>query len=381
MSTAIARAITIDELTPQWLTEVLRREGVLLAGSVVAIDKQPNSAFNSHTLHLTPIYSETQPGNAPARLLLKCSLPQAWAKRAGAREVGFYQMVQTLPDHPPVIVRCYDAVYDIAPDGEIGDSHILLDDLSESHVIPGPRDKQITLVDNLPTDDHLTQAVDALARFHAYWWQHPLLGIGAARLGAWCSDAEHFADETTRRRHAWVDLIANETEALPSQVTAIYERILVQLPYLWQTYFQPRLATFKDLTLTHGDSYLANFLCPRPGQQGNSYIIDWQGPEVYLGASDLVTMCATFWTREQRAESERELNVLRHYYRTLLENGVRGYAWEDLVRDYQYAIVDWLLVAVQDRLDGAGKSYWWPKMQCLIAAYEDWRVSDLFADN
>jgi len=60
--------------------------------------------------------------------------------------VAFYRTVAALPDHPAVIVPCYDAVYE----AESGNSHILLQDLTESHEVAVERDKQITLVDNLP---------------------------------------------------------------------------------------------------------------------------------------------------------------------------------------------------------------------------------------
>jgi thiamine kinase-like enzyme len=202
-----------------------------------------------------------------------------------------------------------------------------------------------------------------------------------ARIGAWCSDEEHFTAETERRRRAWESLLANESDWFPPHLIAMYETILQQLMHLWQTYTQPRLAAFSHLTLTHGDAYLANFLCPHEGQSGATYLIDWQSPEVYRGASDLVNMCATFWTRQQRAEGQREVKVLQQYHRTLQQNGVTGYAWDDLVRDYRYSIVDWLLVPLQDRLEGSSKAYWWPKMQCLAHAFEDWNCADLFVQS
>ncbi len=97
MSAKIGRAITVDEATPEWLTKVLRREQALPEGSVVAIEQEANSAFNSHTRHLKPIYSAEAPSSAPARLLLKCSLPAEWAQRSGARETAFYRTVVSLP--------------------------------------------------------------------------------------------------------------------------------------------------------------------------------------------------------------------------------------------------------------------------------------------
>jgi hypothetical protein len=376
MSTGTGYAITLEDLTPEWLTEVLRRQQVLTQGHVVAFETRPTSAFNSQTIYLLPQYSALSAQeilSAPARLLLKCSIPEAWAQRAGAREVAFYELVATLPDHPPVVAHCYDCAYDPAS----GNSHLLLHDLSATHVVALERDDQLKPGENLPSAIRLAQAIDALARFHAYWWQHPLLGTGIAAIGAWCSDEEHYAAETVRRQRAWDDLLAHESDWLPTQYVALYEQILSNLMPLWHRHTEPKIAQRTNFTLTHGDAYLANMLCPKPGVAGNGVIIDWQSPEAYRGASDLVTICATFWTRAQRAEEDRELNVLRHYHRTLQAHGVRDYHWEDLVLDYQIALIEWLLVPLQDRLDGAGKDYWWPKMQCLAGAYEDWRVTTL----
>ena len=47
------------------------------------------------------------------------------------------------------------------------------------------------------------------------------------------------------------------------------------------------------------------------------------------------------------------------------------------VRDYRLSIADWLLIPLQDCFDGSSKEYWWPKMQCLAHAFEDWRVAEL----
>ncbi len=225
------------------------------------------------------------------------------------------------------------------------------------------------------------QAIDALARFHAYWWEHPQLGEGIAPIAWGCVDEADFITEVARRRRALEHLLALEGEWLPTPIKRMYENILAQMMHLWRTYMRDRVAAFSHMTLTHGDAYLANFLCPREGQAANTYIIDWQCPEAYRGSSDLVNLCATFWTRQQRAEGERELNVLRQYHRLLHENGVSGYAWENLIRDYQLSIIDWLLIPVQDCFDGSGKAYWWPKMQCLAHAFEDWHCTDLFGSD
>jgi hypothetical protein len=45
--------------------------------------------------------------------------------------------------------------------------------------------------------------------------------------------------------------------------------------------------------------------------------------------------------------------------------------------DYKHGLIFWLLMPVQDRYGGAGKDYWWPKMQCLVGAFRDWHCDEL----
>jgi hypothetical protein len=100
--------------------------------------------------------------------------------------------------------------------------------------------------------------------------------------------------------------------------------------------------------------------------------MDWQSPSCDLAAYDLVNLLAAYWTRDQRREDNREIKLLRRYHQGLLANGVQNYTWEDLMADYRTALIFWILMPVQDGGDGAEWSYWWPKMQCLVAAFEDW---------
>jgi hypothetical protein len=124
--------------------------------------------------------------------------------------------------------------------------------------------------------------------------------------------------------------------------------------------------------------HLANFLCPDDPSAGlPTYLIDWQGHFPYLGASDLVNLIATFWTREQRRDDGLEEWVLRLYLEGLQRAGVERYAWQDLRRDYRLAIAEWLLVPLQDRAEGAARDYWRPKLLCLAGAFEDLGGVDL----
>ena len=48
----------------------------------------------------------------------------------------------------------------------------LLEDLSDTHAPIATRERLLAL-DGVPDDAQLDRVVDALAGFHAGWWQHP----------------------------------------------------------------------------------------------------------------------------------------------------------------------------------------------------------------
>ena len=90
-----------------------------------------------------------------------------------------------------------------------------------------------------------------------------------------------------------------------------------------------------------------------------------------------MNLCATFWTREQRHEGQREKRMLQRYLAHLQARGVQNYTWENLLLDYRLALIEWLLSTVQDARNGSKQSYWLPKLHCMSAAFEDWRCADL----
>jgi thiamine kinase-like enzyme len=362
-----------DPVTPDWLTAVLRQAGVLTQGAVQAVEQEMTGAFNSATSRLFLQYSAAATPKAPARLILKRNIAAEWGIEAGAEEVKFYTLVASLPEHPQIIVPCYAAAYDEAG----GNSYLLLKDVSATHRPPLTRDQQISIVEGIPSEEDIASVVEALAQLHAYWWEHPLLETDQFVVGYWSRTRARFEQYRQRRTNSWNRLIANEASWFPDDLRALYEQVLAHLEHVWEQYLEPRFRARQRLTLIHGDAYFANFLCPQPPATGPTYLLDWQSPGFDIGGYDLVNLCAAFWTSEQRREGQREETILRRYYATLQARGVTDYSWENLLTDYRLGLIFWLLIPVQDGADGARKAYWWPKMQCLVAAFRDWRCADL----
>lgn len=331
-------------ITKEWLTDALKRSGVLSGGKVTRLTVRVADAFNSTTVFVLATYQDAT-GSTPLRLVVKRPGMTEWSRVAAADEVRFYRLLAERPDHPAIVPPC------LGTGGLDDDPYVLLEDLSRTHVAPVTRDKTIALR-GVPAMRHLDLAADTLARLHGYWWQRATPAF---------PPAEPFAHMVERRKRAWLRIGAQ----VPQAARQFYEYVLARASAID--------ASSRPLTLVHGDAYLSNFLVPRKGN-GAAILLDWQSPGADIGALDLANMCATFWTREQRRRLEPR--VLRRYHDTLARV---DYPYDELLADYRLAVLNWLLVPVQDAADGSRPSYWQPKMRCLIEAAEDHKVADLLS--
>src|SRR5262245_32700315 len=343
--------MAVEGVDREWLSEVL-------GTPVTHVDVSPVDAFNSRTSRLTVTCADPA---EPRQLVLKRNDDAEWAVRAGRLEAAFYLLARSLPSPPPGILRCLAA----GVDEDTGDSFVLLPDVSDTHAPPVTRDQQIGLAESVPAPGLLDACVTALARHHAYWWCHPDLSSDSFERGMWTRDDLRLAVHREQGDPEW------RRADLPEDALAVHDAVLDGLEVLWATRILPRLVGMDRVTLTHGDVYFANFLCPRDGD-GTTYLVDWQGPLVDHPGTDLANLLATFWTREQRREDDREHRCLRRYLAVLEEAGVEGYGWDDLVADYRHGLMSWLLVPVHDAASGSDPSYWVPKLTCLLDAVRDW---------
>jgi Ecdysteroid kinase-like family len=100
-------------------------------------------------------------------LILKIGVRMNRDSEIGRREVEFYKQVAPLAS-TSLVPRCFDAVLDT----ETKEWHLVLEDLTGTHVIA-------TAWPLPPSFEQCQLMVDALARIHAEWWDHPRLGICA----------------------------------------------------------------------------------------------------------------------------------------------------------------------------------------------------------
>ncbi len=340
-----------EAIDPGRLTGVLRAAGILPTGSVDRVESSSNDAFNSLVVHLRVTYSIDAPPEAPRALLLK-RMGEGW----GQHEVAFYR--GTLKGERP-LVGCYDAVFDPAD----GSSHMLLEDVSDTHA---PAVARADLLSGRGVPAGLNGIMSAMAMFHARRWEDDRIGTEPFEIRPWYADDASF-QEHVARRHRELSVLRQNPDA--QRYVTLYEDALERLPPLWGRYLKPRIAERRALTVSHGDCYLTQWLTPRsPG--GEAILVDFDSVGGNLAAFDLVFLMASFWTRPQRAE--HELACLQTYHTALVSNGVLRYEWDDLLLDYRLMLAFAVFDAVFDHANGSRATYWQPKMECLTTAYRDW---------
>ena len=335
----------IDQIEPVWLTRILQERGMLVHGQVVAIRNQAVHANTATAARLEIDYSEAISPSAPRQLFVKLGRRRI--------EVEFYNRIApAMPESPAP--RCYDAAF--AP--EAGYSHLLFEDLSATHAAPE---------DELPPSLADTERlVDALAAFHAHWWQHPRLQGDITEIA---EDVPGYVAGVAR------DGFPGFADALGDRLSAerrrLYEGILAAWP---PPSYAARLAAGQAVTLVHGDTHNWNFLAPRDPAVDKIRIIDWAVWHIGVGPFDLAYMIALFWFPERRARMERAL--MRRYHARLLDQGVAGYDWEQCWLDYRTALIYHLLWPIfWHRYLPA--SIWWYTLEKGILAFEDLGCEEL----
>jgi hypothetical protein len=344
---------TSEQVTPRWLTSVLRENGFLKHGKVINVQNKLTKTLPlSVVSRLAVTYSLDV--TAPSQLFLKISrndLPQA-----NSKEVEFYHTIarEMNTSH---LIRCYDAAFST----ESGRSHLLLDDLSETHFQPKSPSP--------PQPFYCELAVESIAELHAFWWEHPQLG---KEIGTLVNEKQLsvLLSEVEKNILSFIDFLG---DGLSAERRKIYDRLLSSKYRIWG-----RLTDSAGLTVTHGDAHWWNLLYPHDPNKNRVRLFDWQLWHVDLGARDIAFMVALGGYSERGAAMEQSL--IRHYYDSLITRGVKNYAWNDCWNDYKWSAIRNLNIPVIQWSEGRDTALWQGNLERAMLAYEDLRCSELLGN-
>jgi hypothetical protein len=343
------------------LTEALRRCGALGDGrvrDVVVESSRPTLLSRITRLRVT--YDGAV--DAPGSLVLKTGLPDRAGDildsdrrelDSGRREVEFYTQVAGVTS-ARIVPRCFDAFWDQDTKGW----HILLEDLTDSHVI-------VTTWPLPPTTEQCERILHTLARLHAEWWDDPRLGVS---VGKWAD-----THSTDQQLQSLGDRYKAFTERLGDRLSRerrdLYERFLDAAPRLLARYHSHR-----NLSIVHGDAHVWNYFLPRDGGD-DVRLFDWDAWRIGLASSDLAYMMATHWYPERRHRIERTL--LDYYHAVLLAHGVRGYDRRALHDDYRLSVLWQITVPVWQAAVELPPHIWWSHLERVMLAVDDLSCRDL----
>ena len=348
---------TIEEATPEWLTHVLQEQGYLDEGAVLNVQTKTEKSSNADTARLTLIYSKEAIGRMPANLFLKlCSVN---AEQFGSSEISYYTTIAAQIQDPP-IPHCYHSAYATTT----GHYHLLLEDLTDTHT-PNWKVK--------PTWENAAKTIDAMAKLHASWWNHPQLGtIGKL------PDEVAIEDYISHPAQGLMPMLEDVGKTLPQPWLELIHRIFDRHGYK----LKERARNSDRLTCIHGDPNPGNILSPI-ALDGKTFLIDRQlfdwSLSIWLGVSDIAYMMVHWWDTESRRQSEQPL--LQHYYQKLEQFGIHSYSFTELWDDYRFCAMQSLYVVAAWCIDAAEQSkykwVWLPQLKKTITACIDLNCMEL----
>jgi hypothetical protein len=302
-----------QELTPEWMTDILRRAGALERGRVKAVrpERIAQGVGLMARLFRLGLDYEGADNSAPRSLIAKMPIdvPQnlqiAGFYRFYDRECDFYQ--QHAERTPLRTARCYGS----ERDGQ-GNFVLLLEDLGAGRIgdqVQGNR-----------AEDAIA-AIEALAAHHATFW-----GKAQSIEGLVDYNAPEFA---AALEATYAQAVHKVLDAYPEHFTPALRELTLAVGK--KTTALINAENDRPRTLTHGDFRSDNVFYDLP--DARPAIVDWQICGRGHGPFDVAYHLTQSVTPEVRRSIEKP--ALEGYLRVLKENGVHDLEFAELWRSYR----------------------------------------------
>lgn len=351
---------SVDQITTAWLTRALTQSGALRGGEVASFEVDTRDRVLSTSHHLRIVYSKDSSGDRPDILFLKTVNADQEDEFFGPSEVDYYVRDYVGVACAP-IVRCYDGAFS----AEQRRYHLLLDDLSASHVEAKTK---------TPTLEYGLALAEALACLHAHWWGAERIATAGDRL----PNAEQIERFVAIAEPGAGHILPEFTDQLKPHWPEALGELIERHPRA----MIDRTRDGNGFALIHGDANRTNIIVPREGDRP-LYILDRQPFDwsltVWLAAYDLAYAVVLDWDIALRRRYE--MQILRHYHEQLIARGVRGYTWEQLFDDYRLSVPICAYVAIEWCRGGINHEWthiWLPKLQRSLTACDDLNCRELW---
>ena len=351
-----------EDVTPYWLTQVLRSTGMISLSTVVSSESEllgVGQSFLGRVVRLTIRY-DIEERNAPASLVAK--FPSADPNiripisRQGLyeREIRFYREVaEKINLRTP---RLYYAAANVPMYRYV----LLLEDLSPARVgddVAGCSYQDADL------------AIRSLAKFHASVWAGPCL-----EAMDWLPPSgNEGARQQELYQQRWEIFVERLGDRVPSRFLTLGKMFADHVAFVRDRMNEP------PRTIVHGDFRLDNLFFSTDEGRRSFAVTDWQIVSRGRGVADVSMFLVSCFAPEFRRAVE--FDILRTYHSVLLENGVKGYDFEECLYDYRFSVLQHLFRCVVgggqlDFSSPRGNAYISALLQRTDAAMSDHKVID-----
>ena len=315
--------VTPQDISAVWLTNALRRSGVITNAAVEKVEAQVigvGLGFTSQLARLTVGYEDLDAVGPRSMIAKAPSLHQSTREAMAAsgvyeRELRFYERLA--PSITLTVPRCYFN----ASDPETGDFVLLLEDLATTAT-----SRQIP--EDACSVEDADFAVRQLAKLHAAWWEAPALDK-LSWIPNFNSRAEEVRDSFVR---LWPVFLDRWGSFIPDSMHRIGELIGEHIVYVKDYLSQsPR-------TLLHGDFRLDNMFFNEMGQTQALALLDWQGYRRGMAAYDVAYFIGEVVDAGRHVTDG--VRLLASYHDALVGAGIRGYTFEQCHADYRVAHIE-----------------------------------------
>jgi hypothetical protein len=317
-----------EAITPEWLTDALRAGGAIDAASVTSFDAQTIGAgagFLGVLARLDLRYDRDE-RNAPRSLIAKMPTLDLGGREIGnlfrfyEREVRFYEQVAER-----VEMRVPRAYYrDVIP--ETGDFVLLLEDMAPACV-----GDQV----NGCTPEQARLAIHDLAQFQAGWWTHA--DLEKLDWMPFINDPVNQSAEQSYQQ-AWPAFVEFLGDKLPADSRRVGDRLGSNVIAILNE------MSDRPQTIVHGDYRLDNLFFASENGGPPLAVVDWQIANRGIGTFDVGYFLSG--NIDVKLRSSCEMDFLKLYHDTLLAGGVKGYSWDDCLRDYRSSVLFCLVYVV-----------------------------------
>tara|TARA_Y100001970_G_scaffold21379_1_gene24369 strand:- start:694 stop:1782 length:1089 start_codon:yes stop_codon:yes gene_type:complete len=313
--------ISPDQVTEEWLTDVLRNASILRSSEkIIGIKRAPigeRGGMVSEIEFLSLTYSEhTQ--EAPRSLVVKFPTTNE-TNRQMAEDFGVYEReIRSYLEIVPQSLSASPKVYLADIEGK-SNFVIILEDLSDYRL--GDQVIGATL-------EETGLGIDELAKLHGSFWGKVEAGYD------WLprfSNSQNAHSMVEGAKASWDPTVEKFGEYLPEKFLDAKERYLAALPAL-----QKRLDG-DPVTVIHGDFRLDNLFFGQTPDQLPIVFVDWGVPLRGSGIVDVAYFMSQSTQTEVRRSHEKDL--ITRYVEGVKAQGISEYSVDVAWEDYRYGVL------------------------------------------